>query len=87
MSREFIKSLKGYSNTLGSFLTFMISSLLKVKMIDVSGLNIAQSNLSVKSFVLSNLAFSLASPLGLIIGIFVADQPSSLPQVTIKTAL
>jgi hypothetical protein len=51
-------------------------------MADFPGLNIAQSNLSVNSFVLSNLAFSLASPLGLIIGIFVADQPSSLPQVT-----
>lgn len=44
------------------------------------GLNIAQSSMSVKSFVISNLAFSLASPLGLVIGIFVADQPSSLPQ-------
>ena len=41
--------------------------------------------MSVKSFVISNLAFSLASPLGLVIGIFVADQPSSLPQVTNTT--
>jgi len=50
--------------------------------INCAGLNIAQSNMTVKSFILANLAFSLASPLGLIIGIFVADQPSSLPQVS-----
>jgi len=44
------------------------------------GLNIAQSDLSVKSFVISNIMFSLASPIGVGIGIAVADLPSSLPQ-------
>ena len=32
------------------------------------GLNIAQSELSVKAFVWSNILFSLASPLGVAIG-------------------
>jgi len=44
------------------------------------GLNIAQSDLSVKSFVISNILFSIASPVGVGIGIAVADLPSSLPQ-------
>lgn len=44
------------------------------------GLNIAQSSLSVKAFVVSNIIFSAASPLGLAIGIGVSDLPSSLPQ-------
>jgi len=44
------------------------------------GLNIAQSDLSVKSFVISNVLFSIASPVGVGIGIAVADLPSSLPQ-------
>jgi len=44
------------------------------------GLNIAQSDLSVKSFVMSNIMFSIASPVGVGIGIAVADLPSSLPQ-------
>jgi len=44
------------------------------------GLNIAQSDLSIKSFVMSNVLFSIASPVGVGIGIAVADLPSSLPQ-------
>lgn len=44
------------------------------------GLNIAQSELSVKAFLISNLIFSLASPVGLSIGILLTDLPSSLPQ-------
>lgn len=44
------------------------------------GLNIAQSNLSVKSFVVSNIIFSLASPIGLGIGIAVTDLPNTLPR-------
>jgi zinc transporter 1/2/3 len=42
------------------------------------GLNIAQSNLSVRSFVLSNVLFSLSSPVGVGIGIGLSDLPSSL---------
>merc|ERR1719347_1361127 len=44
------------------------------------GLNIAQSDLSVKAFVWSNILFSLASPLGVAIGIALSDLPPSLPQ-------
>jgi len=44
------------------------------------GLNIAQSSLSVKAFIISNIIFSAASPVGLAIGIAVSDLPSSLPQ-------
>eukprot|EP00092_Neocalanus_flemingeri_P035308 GFUD01038417.1.p1 GENE.GFUD01038417.1~~GFUD01038417.1.p1 ORF type:complete len:375 (-),score=91.03 GFUD01038417.1:237-1361(-) len=44
------------------------------------GLNIAQSNLSVKSFVISNILFSVSSPIGVGIGIGVSGLPSSLPQ-------
>ena len=43
------------------------------------GLNIAQSDLSLKSFILSNVMFSIASPIGVGIGIGMADLPSSLP--------
>merc|ERR1712198_417431 len=43
------------------------------------GLNIAQSELSLKSFVISNIIFSLASPIGVGIGIGMEDLPSSLP--------
>jgi len=44
------------------------------------GLNIAQSDLSVKAFVWSNVLFSLSSPLGVAIGIALSDLPPSLPQ-------
>lgn len=44
------------------------------------GLNIAQSNLSVRSFVISNIIFSIASPIGLGIGILVTDLPNTLPR-------
>jgi len=44
------------------------------------GLNIAQSDLSVKAFVWSNVLFSLSSPVGVAIGIALSDLPPSLPQ-------
>jgi len=44
------------------------------------GLNTAQSSLSTKSFVLSNVLFSLSSPLGVGLGMAVSDLPVSLPQ-------
>ena len=43
------------------------------------GLNIAQSELSLRSFIISNIMFSLASPVGVGIGIAMAGLPSSLP--------
>merc|ERR1719175_583849 len=44
------------------------------------GLNIAQSDLSVKAFIWSNVLFSLSSPVGVAIGIALSDLPPSLPQ-------
>lgn len=44
------------------------------------GLNIAQSDLSIKSFLISNILFSISSPVGVGIGIAIYDLPSSLPQ-------
>merc|ERR1711936_390971 len=46
----------------------------------MGGLNTAQSSLSTKSFVLSNVLFSLSSPLGVGLGMAVSDLPVSLPQ-------
>ena len=43
------------------------------------GLNIAQSSLSIRSFVISTIVFALASPLGIGIGIIISDLPPSLP--------
>ena len=43
------------------------------------GLNIAQSSLTVRSFVISNVIFSLASPLGVAIGMGLEGIPPSLP--------
>ena len=42
------------------------------------GLNIAQSSLSQKNFVISNVIFSLASPLGLLLGMAMEGFPASL---------
>ena len=43
------------------------------------GLNIAQSDLSLRNFVLSNVVFSLSSPMGVGIGIGMCGMPPSLP--------
>jgi len=42
------------------------------------GLNIAQSNLSLRNFILSNVVFSLSSPIGIGIGIGMCGMPPSL---------
>ena len=42
------------------------------------GLNIAQSDLSLMSFFISNVIFSISSPLGVGLGIGIAGMPSSL---------
>ena len=44
------------------------------------GLNIAQSKLSTRSFILSNIIFSVASPVGLGVGIALTDLPNTLPR-------
>ena len=43
------------------------------------GLNLAQSSLTARSFVISNVIFSLASPLGVAIGMALEGIPPSLP--------
>jgi len=44
------------------------------------GLNIAQSNLGITAFLTANIIFSLASPLGVAVGIGLSDLPASLAQ-------
>jgi len=44
------------------------------------GLNLAGSAMSTKAIVLSNIVFSVSSPIGTAVGIALANQPSSLPQ-------
>lgn len=44
------------------------------------GLNIAQSNVSRMKFTSSIIMFSISSPIGVVIGMAVADLPHSLPQ-------
>jgi len=71
----------GLQDNSGQLISIFIAVIVhKAVMAFSLGLNIAQSDLSVKSFVLSNIMFSIASPIGVGIGIAVADLPSSLPQ-------
>eukprot|EP00088_Acartia_fossae_P021816 TRINITY_DN2317_c0_g1_i1.p1 TRINITY_DN2317_c0_g1~~TRINITY_DN2317_c0_g1_i1.p1 ORF type:complete len:361 (+),score=47.84 TRINITY_DN2317_c0_g1_i1:71-1153(+) len=72
------------SNLISIFIAIIVH---KAVMAFSLGLNIAQSNLSVKSFLISTLIFSLASPVGAIIGILIADLPSSLPQSIANSCL
>merc|ERR1719350_2327234 len=71
----------GLQNSTSHMMTVFIAVIThKAVMAFSLGLNIAQSELSVKAFVWSNILFSLASPLGVAIGIALSDLPPSLPQ-------
>lgn len=59
---------------------FIAVSVHKAVMSFSLGLNIAQSNLSIKSFIMSNILFSISSPIGVGIGIAISGLPPSLPQ-------
>jgi len=59
---------------------FMAVMMHKAVMAFSLGLNIAQSSLSVRAFVFSSITFSLASPLGVAIGIGLCGLPPSIPQ-------
>jgi len=59
---------------------FMAVMMHKAVMAFSLGLNIAQSNLSVRAFVFSSITFSLASPLGVAVGIGLSGLPPSIPQ-------
>merc|ERR1712098_307673 len=70
----------GLQDTSGQLVTIFTAVIFhKAVMAFSLGLNIAQSELSLKSFVISNIIFSLASPIGVGTGIGMEDLPSSLP--------
>ena len=62
---------------------FPVATDKQIFLILLIGLNIAASDLSRKSFVWSNVLFSLASPIGILIGIAIADLPDSLASVSV----
>jgi len=71
----------GLQNSTSHMMTVFIAVIThKAVMAFSLGLNIAQSDLSVKAFVWSNVLFSLSSPVGVAIGIALSDLPPSLPQ-------
>merc|ERR1712098_268059 len=51
------------------------------------GLNIAQRNLSFKSFMISNIIFTISSPIGMGIGMGILGLPHSLTQDIISSVL
>jgi len=64
----------------GSLLSIFIAVIVhKAVMAFSLGLNIAQSDLSLRNFVLSNVVFSLSSPIGVGVGIGMCGMPPSLP--------
>ena len=69
----------GLQDNAGQFLSIVIAVMVHKTVIAFSlGLNIAQSDLNFKSFIISNIMFSLASPLGVGVGILMTDLPQSL---------
>ena len=58
---------------------FMAVMVHKALMAFSLGLNMTQSNLSSRNFIVSSVVFSLASPLGVMVGILMSDLPPSLP--------
>ena len=69
----------GLQDNAGQFLSIVIAVMVHKTVIAFSlGLNIAQSDLNFKSFIISNIIFSLASPLGVGVGILMTDLPESL---------
>ena len=69
----------GLQDNAGQFLSIVIAVMVHKTVIAFSlGLNIAQSDLNFKSFIISNIIFSLASPLGVGVGILMTDLPQSL---------
>jgi len=71
----------GLQDTSGQLVTIFTAVMFhKAVMAFSLGLNIAQSDLSTQTIFMSNIMFSIASPIGVGLGIAVADLPSSLPQ-------
>jgi len=71
----------GLQDSESELLTIFVAVLAhKAVMAFSMGLNLASSTLSLRAVLVSNVVFSLASPLGTAAGIGLADLPSSLPQ-------
>jgi len=71
----------GLQDTSGQLVTIFTAVMFhKAVMAFSLGLNIAQSDLSTQTIFMSNIMFSIASPIGVGLGMAVADLPSSLPQ-------
>ena len=69
----------GLQENSGQLLSIFIAVIVhKAVMAFSLGLNIAQSSLTLRSFVLSNVIFSLSSPVGVGLGIAMEDLPESL---------
>ena len=69
----------GLQDTSGQLLTIFTAVMSHKALMAFSlGLNIAQSELNIRSFVISNIVFSLAGPIGIVIGIGISDLPPSL---------
>lgn len=69
----------GLQDNSGQFASIVIAVIVhKVVMAFSLGLNIAQSDLNKRNFLLSTVIFSLASPVGVIIGILMMGLPPSL---------
>ena len=70
----------GLQENSGELLSIFIAVIVhKAVMAFSLGLNIAQSSLSLRTFVISNVIFSLASPIGVGLGIAMVGLPPSLP--------
>ena len=70
----------GVQDTSGQLLTIFTAVMSHKALMAFSlGLNIAQSDLNIRSFIISNIVFSLAGPIGIGIGIGISDLPPSLP--------
>jgi len=71
----------GLQNSKEDMLTIFVAVMMHKAIMAFSlGLNIAQSSFSVKAFIASSLVFSLASPLGVGVGIGLSGLPASIPQ-------
>ena len=69
----------GLQENSGQLLSIFIAVIVhKAVMAFSLGLNIAQSSLTRRSFIISNVIFSLSSPLGVAFGIAMEDLPASL---------
>ena len=69
----------GLQKDSSSLIAILVAVMLHKAVMSFSlGLSIAQSNLSVKSFILSNVLFAVSSPIGIGIGIGLLELPQSL---------